>query len=97
MPNPNEPVAAEKSPGTEPPHAGTPGVNLDAQEQRNERSRGPQPWGLAFALFALGFVALVVMSKLKLSPIAAGLVKGVAAGLCVAAFVIARRARKVPR
>jgi hypothetical protein len=54
-------------------------------------NRHAQPWGLSFILFLLGFVLLVVLAKLKLSRMSADVLRGLAAVLCIAAFVIARR------
>jgi hypothetical protein len=64
-----------------------------------QRDRGPsaQPWGLSFVFFLLGFALLVVLAKLNLSRLTVDVLRGVAAGLCVAAFVTARRAQRAAR
>jgi hypothetical protein len=59
--------------------------------------REAQAWKLSFVLFVLGFLLLVVVGKLNVSRLTTNMVRGVAAGLCVAAFVIARRAQRVRR
>jgi hypothetical protein len=59
--------------------------------------REAQAWKLSFVLFVLGFLLLVVVGKLNVSRLTTNMVRGVAAGLCVAAFLIARRAQRVRR
>lgn len=62
-----------------------------------ESAREAQSWVFAFILFLLGFLLLVVMAKLKISRFTADVLRGLAAALCVAAFLIARRGQKVAR
>jgi hypothetical protein len=61
------------------------------------RKRIAQPWGISFLLFLLGFVLLVVLGKLNLSRLTADVLRVLAAGLCIAAFLIARRGQKAAR
>ena len=90
MPSPNE-SGGEREPrrhesGAANSPAGEPG---DARDPRHEK-----PWGLAFVLFLLGFVALIVLSKVHLSGGTTNVLRVLAAGLCVSAFLIARTQRK---
>ena len=62
-----------------------------------QRAHRNAPWGISFVLFLLGFVLLVVLARLNLSRLTTDVLRGVAAGLCVAAFVIARRGQRVAR
>jgi hypothetical protein len=78
-----------------PPRDESGGAN--AHGAQTDRRRNAQPWGLSFVLFLLGFVLLVVLGKLNLSRLTANLLRILAAGLCVAAFVIARRAQRAGR
>src|ERR1700724_756236 len=59
------------------------------------RAHRNAPWGISFVLFLVGFVLLVVLARLNLSRLTTDVMRGVAAGLCVAAFVIARRGQRV--
>jgi hypothetical protein len=91
MPNPNEPDSNDQARGKEL----QPGGN--GESPNPERRRDRQPWGIAFVLFLGGFVLLVVVGKLNVSRLTADVLKGVGAGLCLAAFVIARRAQRTAR
>jgi len=62
-----------------------------------QRARRNAPWGISFVLFLLGFVLLVVLARLNLSRLTTDVLRGVAAGLSVAALVIARRGQRVAR
>jgi len=64
---------------------------------QSDRRRNAQPWGVPFVLFLPGFMLLVALGKLKISRLTADLVRGLAAGPCVAAFVIAHRAQRAAR
>lgn len=88
MPNPNEPNPNEelRAPQWQRPETG--------QSAQAARRRTRQPWGIAFVLFLAGFVLLVLVGRLHVSRLTADVLKGVGAGLCLAAFVIARRARR---
>jgi hypothetical protein len=88
------------------PNDSNPNQNLHAPQLRHlEATPTPQaakrrtrpPWGFAFLFFLAGFVLLVVLSKLSIARVTADVLKAVAAGLCVAAFVIARRAQRSVR
>jgi hypothetical protein len=85
----NEPTRGEESQRHETGASASPGAQ---REHRNA-----QPWGISFVLFLLGFVLLVALSRLNLSRLTTDVLRGVAAGLCVAAFVIARRGQRVAR
>jgi hypothetical protein len=91
MPNPNEPNPNQemRAPQWQRPETGQ-------SAQAAQRRRG-QPWGIAFVLFLAGFVSLVVVGKLHVSRLTADALKGVGAGLCLAAFVIARRVQRAAR
>jgi uncharacterized membrane protein YfcA len=91
MPNPNEPNPNQpmRRPQWQRPETG--------QSAQAAQRRTRQPWGIAFVLFLAGFVVLVVVGKLNVSRLTADVLKGVGAGLCLAAFVIARRARRTGR
>lgn len=84
----NEPTRGEESLRDETGASTSPGA------QRKHRNA---PWGISFVLFLLGFVLLVVLARLNLSRLTTDVLRGVAAGLCVAAFVIARRGQRVAR
>jgi hypothetical protein len=90
MQSPNEPSANGESPRSESGASGSPGA-------QPELRREAQPWRFSFVLFLLGFVLLVVLGKLEISRSAADVLRGVAAGLCIATFVIARRAQRAAR
>jgi hypothetical protein len=98
MPSQNEPSALSapaESRGGEARRVESGALNLPGAQR--ERGRGAQPWGLSFVLFLLGFALLVVLAKLNLSRLTVDVLRGVAAGLCVAAFVAARRAQRAAR
>ena len=84
----SEPTRGEESLRDETGASTSPGARA---ERRNA------PWGISFVLFLLGFVLLVVLARLNLSRLTTDVMRGVAAGLCVAAFVIARRGQRVAR
>jgi hypothetical protein len=90
MQSPNEPSDTGESRRGESGASGSPGAQPD-------RRREAQPWRFSFILFLLGFVLLVVLGKLEISRLAADVLRGVAAGLCIAAFVIARGAQRAGR
>ena len=69
-------------------------VASSSRGAQRDRRREAQPWRLSFVLFLLGFVLLVVLAKVNLSRLTADLLRVLAAGLCIAAFVIARRAQR---
>jgi hypothetical protein len=95
MQSPNEPRANEEL-HREESRRGESGASSSPGAQRNRR-RAAQPWRFSFILFLLGFVLLVVLGKLNLSRLTADLLRIVATGLCIAAFVIARRAQRAAR
>ena len=72
-------------------------TKLAPQPPGAQREHRNAPWGIPFALFLLGFVIFVVLARLNLSRLTTDVLRGVAAGLCVAAFVIARRGQRVAR
>ncbi len=86
----NEPTRGQESQRHETGASTSPGAQRD-------RQRTAQPWGISFVLFLLGFALLVVLARLNLSRLTTDVLRGVAAGLCVAAFVIARRGQRVAR
>jgi hypothetical protein len=90
MQSPNEPSANEELHRGEGGASNSPGAQPD-------RRREAQRWRFSFVLFLLGFVLLVVLGKLEVSRLAADVLRGVAAGLCIATFVIARRAQRAAR
>ena len=95
MPSPSEAGAPAESRGGE-LRPGKSGASNSAGAQPGRRRDAP-PWGLSFVLFLLGFALLVVLAKLNLSRLTVDVLRGLAAGLCVAAFVIARRAQRAAR
>jgi len=95
MPSPNEPSATGESRRGESHHGESAAANSSGAQ--SDRRRNAQPWGISFVLFLLGFMLLVLLGKLKISRLTADLLRGLAAGLCVAAFVIARRAQRAAR
>lgn len=89
MRNPSEPSGSWESRRDENGAPKEPGVSAG--------TRRAQPWGVAFMLFPLGFVALIVLGKVNLAHGIADVLRVLAAALCVSAFLIARRVRKPAR
>jgi hypothetical protein len=89
----NERSASEPTRGEESQRHETGALTSPAAQPENGNAR----WGIPFALFLLGFVLFVVLARLNLSRLTTDVLRGVAAGLCVAAFVIARRGQRVAR
>lgn len=95
MPSPNEPSAIGESHRAE-FQRGDNGTSKSAGIQAVRR-RNAQPGGILFVLFLAGFVLLIVLGKFNLLQLTMDVLRSIAAGLCVVAFVIARRAQRVPR
>ena len=60
-----------------------------------ERGSRPQPWAVSFALFAAGFVILIVAGKIGSAPLWSLVLKGFGVAFCVVGFLFARRDRNV--
>lgn len=91
MPSRNEPNAKGDADAKEFQHAERESSGTQADGTRR------QPWGIPFALFLSGFVLLVVLAKLNLARVTADVLRGAGVGLCIAAFVIARRGQRAAR
>ena len=57
------------------------------------RGSRQQPWALSFALFAAGFVILIVAGKIGSAALWSHVLKGFGVALCVVGFLLARRDR----
>lgn len=87
-------------PSPVPPSEGDHSADTKRSDREREPSQGAgafgPEWKLAFALFAAGFLLLVIAAKLQLRPAFDWLLKGIGAIACGVGLFAARRARHKP-
>lgn len=77
----------------EEPQAAPPANSGEGSSIPPGRGARKQPWVSSFVLFAVGFVILILASKIGLSGPYGALLKGLGAAFCVVGLVLARRSR----
>ena len=77
----------------EEPQAAPPALPREGASIPPGRGARKQPWVTSFVLFAVGFVILIVASKIGPAGLYGTLLKGLGAAFCVVGLVLARRSR----